>query len=249
MFKEFTPVIKEYLTSEYPQEGCGLIVKYAGFVPCENIADTPTKRFQISRKIKKEYEGRILAVIHSHPDGLQCPSASDMWGQMETQIPWGIARTMAQGCGDLFWYGDQVKKAPLVGRGFRHGVTDCYGLIRDWYAEAKNIKLKDFPRNWQWWQSESQNLYEDNLKKGGFRKLLSKEKPQIGDICYLKIRSKVVNHAAVLTEPGIILHHFGGVASEYEPTKLSVREPVGRWQKYIECWIRLHEAHKPEYIK
>lgn len=250
MLKELEPDIKFYLAAEYPKEGCGLIIdgKSPEFLPCENVADNATKRFQIARKVKENFAGKILAVVHSHADGLRCPSASDMWGQIEMQIPWGIARSTHGGSEDLFWFGDQIKKSLLIGRGFRHGVTDCYSLVRDWYLEEKNIKLKDFPRNWEWWKGAGVNLYESSFPKAGFRKLLPEEKPQIGDLCLMRIRSKVINHAAILIDSELILHHPGG-HREYQPEKLSIQEPIGRWQKYIEYWIRLHEAYQPEIVE
>lgn len=247
MLKAFNSSIKKYLKAQYPNEGCGIIADDK-FIPCLNVADNPTERFQISSSVKEQYRGKIKAVIHSHPDGLQCPSASDMWGQMEMSIPWGIARTSKYECGDLFWFGDQVKKEQLIGRGFRHGVTDCYGLIRDWYAEEKNIRLNDFPRNWEWWKAGNQNLYESEFNKAGFRRLKTDEQPQIGDLCLMMIKSKVINHAGVLIDQNAILHHIGS-SKEYAPDRLSTREPIAKWKKYIEYWIRLHEAFTPEYIE
>lgn len=241
MFEQFQVQIKEHFISEYPKEGCGLIVNEFGFIACPNIADDPEQNFQISRTMQNKYHGDILAVVHSHPDGLRCPSSSDMQTQMEMAISWGIARTTDNHCEDLFWFGDQAKKQPLVGRSFRHGVTDCYALIRDWYYQEKDTRLKDFPRNWNWWKGAKENLYLDNFQKAGFRKLKNGETPEFGDIALMKIRSNVINHAAVLDYEELILHHLGG-ANEYEPDRLSVQEPVGRWQKYIEFWITLDET-------
>ncbi len=252
MFKKLSEDIKKYLISKYPQEGCGLIIgsnnsEVESFLPCQNVADNPTESFQIQRKIRKEYEDKIKGVVHSHPNGLLCPSAADMSCQLDWMVPWGIARTIKDDCSELFWFGDQSDKEKLIGRGFRHGVTDCYGLIRDWYALEKNIRLKDFPRNWRWWKDAGVNLYESCFGKAGFSKLKTSDTPQSGDIALLKIRSKVINHALLLVDQDIIIHHAGG-AREYEPDKLSTREPVGKWQQYIEYWIRLHEAFKPEKI-
>ena len=37
---------------------------------------------------------------------------------------------------DVFWWGDKLPRAPLIGRGFRHGIHDCYSLIRDYYGDT-----------------------------------------------------------------------------------------------------------------
>jgi proteasome lid subunit RPN8/RPN11 len=243
VFEKLIPEIKKYLVSEYPREGCGLIVD-GRFIPCLNVAANTKKEFQISRADQKGQQVKIQAVIHSHPDGLRCPSAADMRGQIEMGIPWGIGRTTTENCEDLFWFGDHVPKLPLKGRPFRHGVTDCYGAIRDWHEVFRNIRLKEIPRDWNWWKTSNTKLY-DGFKEAGFRKLTPSENPEIGDLCLMKIHSKVINHAGVLVAPGVILHHLGG-GKEYDPSKLSAQEPIGRWQKLTQYWIRLREDYEPK---
>ena len=71
--------------------------------------------------------------FHSHPDGVGCPSESDMRYQQQLAIPFVV---MVWPLYDCFWWGDQLTPAPLLGRGFRHGVHDCYSLLRDYYVET-----------------------------------------------------------------------------------------------------------------
>lgn len=242
MFQDLQSEIKFYLASEYPKEGCGLIInpKNPAFIPCENVAHDTTKNFQIARKIKDEFQNKIVAVVHSHPEGLRCPSESDMRGQIEMKVPWGIARTIKNTSENLFWFGDQVEKPPILWRGFRHGTTDCYGLIRDWYLEQWEVELQEFPRSWNWWKTPGIDLYSTGFSQAGFKRLSLEETPQIGDLCLMRIRSKVINHAGILIEDNLLLHHPGG-DKEFQPDKLSVKEPIGRWQKHIDYWIR-HES-------
>jgi len=243
MFKELEAEIKKHLLSAYPNEGCGVISKSDGhsrFIPCDNIADDPKTRFQIKKQVTRNLHDATLAVIHSHADGLPCPSAADMRCQIDSGVPWGLAVTGENSCSDLLWFGDQINiKPPLIGRGFCHGVTDCYALIRDWYVIKRGIRLLDFPRDWEWWKT-GQNLYEKNFSKARFRKLLPGESPRVRDLCLIKIRSKYINHAAILVGKETILHHPSGNLAN-DSTRLSIREPIGRWLKHIQYWIRFDD--------
>ena len=239
IFKELEVGIKKHLLDAYPNEGCGVISKSADhswFIPCDNIADDTKTRFQIKRQYTRNLHDVTLAVVHSHAGGLHCPSAADMRCQIDSGVPWGLAVTGENSCSDLLWFGDQAEIRPLIGRGFCHGVTDCYALIRDWYLLKRGIRLPDFPRDWEWWKTD-ENLYEKNFSKAGFRKLTNNETPGFSDLCLIKIRSKYINHAAVLIGNETILHHPSGNLAN-DSTRLSIREPIGRWLKHIQYWIR-----------
>lgn len=256
MFDDLISEIQEYFLSKYPAEACGIIIEQSVpiFVRCINIVPISEKncRFEIGSADLRKYEN-LLAVIHSHPDGLRCPSARDMECQMETAVPWGIVRIVKNpGARNAicaaeapFWFGDQMPRTSLIGRSFRHGVTDCYALIRDWYREKRRILLKNVPRDWNWWKNNPETaLYEKNFKSAGFRMLQSDETPSEGDLAFFRLHSSVINHAAVLCEPGIILHHFCG-NSEYSPDRLSIREPIGRWLRHVQYWVRYEvEDHR-----
>ena len=92
------------------------------------------------------------------------------------------------------------------------------------------ITLPDFPRDNDWWRS-GEDLYSANFEEAGFRAMTPEEQPENGDVALIIVpRSNVVNHAAVYLGGGLILHHLYN--------RLSVREPVGRWQRHIVRWIR-----------
>lgn len=228
--------IRRHALNCYPQESCGLVLEGFGYYPCKNIADDPENTFFISAKEQLEAEklGKILAIVHSHPDGPDHPSESDMRQQVASGLPWGIICSFAKGCLKTVWFGDKSEKAPLIGRGFRHGVTDCYALIRDWYLLENNICLNEFPRNWSWW-NEKQNLYLEGFTKASF--IPVNDDPQIGDVFFAQIRSNVPNHGGIYLGNGLILHHLAA-REAVDLSRLSVREPVHRWQKYITHWVR-----------
>lgn len=245
MFDKLHKEIKHHLALAYPEEGCGLIVDYNGapiFIACRNVASENRRKiaFKITAETLREHYGKILAIVHSHTDGSpRCPSAMDMRQQISSGVPWGICpinRTPPYG--ELFWFGDSVgPRPPLMDRPFRHGVTDCYALIRDWYAVRGTI-LPEIPRDWQWWEKGA-DLYEGSFKNVGFRKLPQGEKLKRGDVCVVGLRSSVAHHAGVLGDNSMLLHHPGG-GREFDPSKRPRLDPLDRWEKHIRFWLR-HE--------
>ena len=56
-----------------PQESCGFVVfdgKKNRYIPCENLAADPIRYFEIAPEdfIAAEEAGKIVALVHSHPD-------------------------------------------------------------------------------------------------------------------------------------------------------------------------------------
>lgn len=223
--------IRAHALEEYPREACG-VVKEGRYVPTKNVADDPENTFQIHPNAMRGAE----AVIHSHPDWYPVPSQTDMEHQIRTAMPWGVIATDGAVCGDLVWFGDQVEREPLVGRRFVHGVTDCYGLIRDWYLLERGVTLPDFPRNWEWWL-KGQSLYLDHFADAGFRRLEQQETPQTGDVAFATLRSKIPNHAGVLLDGGLLLHHLTG-AKPIDKERVSRRDPITRYNRFINFWVR-----------
>ena len=170
MFSE--DVIKaaqQHAIDSYPRESCGLVVA-GGYIACENVAADPTKTFVIADAVSLKYAGRIQGVLHSHCNGPPWPSSSDMRQQIATNVPWGVIATDGIQAWGPWWWGDQVPIAPLIGREFRHGITDCFALGRDWFRPVKGITMRDQPRDWNWWCT-GQNLYLDGFKERGFKEI------------------------------------------------------------------------------
>lgn len=228
--------IKAHALDQYPNESCGFIVDEE-YISFDNLADKPKESFVIQPEAWAKYSqhGTIKAVVHSHPDGPDCPSEADMRQQVATDIPWGIICTNGEQTTEPFWFGDDAPKAPLIGRGFRHGVTDCYSQIRDYYLLERKITLPEFPRDWEWWL-EDQDLYQDGFAIAGF-KLINESEVKEGDVFLAQVRSKVPNHGGVYLGNGLGLHHLTG-ALAVDMTRLSVREPINRWNKFITHWLR-----------
>lgn len=215
------------------EEICGVIIDgQPVFLP--NAAVDKQTNFLIN-EMPEEAE----AVFHSHPGGPFHPSLLDMKQQYATMLPWAIACTHKKH-NEVFWFGDGVPKLPLIGRPFRHGVTDCYELVRDFYKQVHDIDLPHVPRDWSWWD-DSQSLYEDHLTASGFVPIEFAD-VQPGDGVLLTIRAKTPNHAAIYIGDGLMLHHLGATHG-YDPTRLSVVEPIARWTPFITKVVTL-ENHQ-----
>lgn len=235
MFDEYSLKIKQEAIKAYPEEAVWLITKN-GCKRVNNISPTPTKTFKVSKQeMTKAMASGLLAVVHSHPDFPDCPSESDMKGQMATNVTWGIVATDGETATEIRWWGNGVDPSPLIGRGFCHGINDCYGLIRDYYKSELGIRLIDFPRDWEWWLN-GKDLYQDGIIPAGFRRIEQSE-AMTGDMWIAQIRSPVPNHAGILLENGLGLHHPCST-NPVDPTRLSIREPIGRWLPHITLWLR-----------
>lgn len=235
MFSEHLEQIQREAVERFPEEAVWLIT-VTGCRLVDNVAQEPEQFFEVRPKdVAKALAEGLLAVVHSHTSGEHAPSAADMKGQASSGVPWGLVITDGKSCSDAVWWGDCLEPRPLIGRGFRHGVSDCYALVRDYYREHRGVVLKDFPRDWEWWKT-GLDLINDGIIPAGF-KVISAEDARPGDVWAAQIRSDVPNHTGVLLEDGLALHQPGANKAS-DPYKLSIREPVSRYQHFITHWLR-----------
>jgi cell wall-associated NlpC family hydrolase len=219
--------MQAHAEAEYPRECVGVVVD-GSYRPENNTHPTPETHFKIDdARLAELVLQPLQAIVHSHPDQPAHPSEADMRQQLATNVPWGIVPVVQGHAGIPFFWGTGVPVPELVGRPFRHGVTDCYSMIRDWYRLERNIVLPDYARSWEWWNTGG-NLYDEYFADAGFAPIHGD--PEIGDVFLSQIRSPVTNHAGIYIGEGLILHHL--------TDRLSRREPVYGWQKFITRWIR-----------
>ena len=222
----------EHAKAETPRESCGLILDDA-YVPCPNIADDPIRSFQIDggTMVLARQSGRLRAVIHSHPDGPACPTRTDMAYQAEGEVPWGIVALNPVHGAELFFFGERLPVAPYEGRVFRHGVADCYALVRDWYRQERALALPLTPRDPGWWDL-GQDVIEANLGQFAFDALGPEEELEIGDVPLFQVAATVINHTGVYLGHGLVLHHLSN--------RLSRIDVLGPWrQKFHRKTMRL----------
>ncbi|WP_029311609.1 NlpC/P60 family protein [Acidiphilium angustum] len=230
--------IQQDAIERYPQESCGAVTP-DGYVALPNKALKPELAFDCAADCAEmQMKGDLIAVVHSHVHDNPGPSAFDMRSQMSMEVPWGIVLTDGKRVGQVYFWGDTLPVAPLIGRDFRHGPSgtdhkgDCYALIRDYYRVERGVMLPEGPRDDNWWlqaDHAENNLYLDNFERAGFRKIEPTE-PRVGDLILCAVRSPVPNHGAVYVGGGLMIHHVSG--------RLSQKVPVAPWQKFIRLWLR-----------
>ncbi|WP_421793504.1 C40 family peptidase [Hydrocarboniphaga effusa] len=81
--------------AELPREACGLVVEIAGqavYRPCRNVATSPADTFEIEPEefVSAEDEGRVLAVVHSHPHATPGASEDDVAECRRSRLPWFV---------------------------------------------------------------------------------------------------------------------------------------------------------------
>lgn len=215
---------EKHARAQFPREACGLVIVKRGrrvYVPCENAAATPEDHFVIPPEefARAEEMGEVIGVFHSHPNATTQPSSADLYACNASGVAWHILSLP-----DGEWYSWSPKDSlttPLYGREFAHGSCDCYGFVRDWYAQELGIELVDPPREDEWWR-KGQNLYVDNFAAEGWY-AVTDGKPQRGDVILMQVLSNVPNHAAVYLGDDVIGHHLYG--------RLSAREVYGGYYK------------------
>lgn len=222
------------------QEICGIVTACpsAGdgyrYHRIANSASDPARHFHIDPAALAGLPPAV-AVVHSHPAGPPWPSAADLSQAQADDLAWGIAVPSGRPHAGVFWFGGDLA-ASLTDRGYRHGVTDCYALVRDWYRDRHGILLIDRPREWQWWQGEG-DLYSAYFGQSGFGRLPAEAELQVGDVALAAVLGARLNHALIHVGDGLVLHHPAG-RDGYDPSRLPRTEPALRWRRYIRFWAR-----------
>lgn len=255
MFEEHRTAILEHAQQVAPEECLGVV--YDGrYIPLKNVAPDPEKNFLMSSEDMEEYclDGKLEAVVHSHvgqvieqEDGTELvlqydgPSKADMTQQQEMGLPWVIAHFNPHtGVWSMFDFGDHCLDLPILERPFRHGVEDCYSLIRKWWWQNRGVKLDEFPRDDYWWVSPdgeqpAEDMYMEGFQSQGFERIFPNSPADLeeGDVfLQMLLTNERYNHGGVYVGNGLIAHHPPGTA------RLSHETPVGPVFRRVNVWLR-----------
>ena len=192
-----------------PKEAVGLVLNIRGkqrYYPCRNLSMTDHQCFIIDPEdyVKADNTGEIVAIFHSHPVNPPTPSQADKVSCEDCGLPWYIVNPITKQWAYLEPTG---YKAPLLGRQWGWGITDCWSLVRDWYKEEKNIKLKDYQRPTTPQEFLDDPLFESYAWRTGFRELRNDEKLENGDVLLMSIMPPTLNHVALFFD-GDVIHHL-----------------------------------------
>ena len=217
-----------------PKESCGLLLNIKGkerYFPCRNLSMTAFQCFIIDPEdyIKADNTGDIIAVVHSHPVTPPVPSQSDKVACEQSGLVWHIVNPKTESWGYLEPSG---YKAPILGREWAWGVTDCYTLVRDWYKEKLNINLIDWHRPTTLEDFNKDPMFEKCAEKTGFKELSPDEKLIDGDLLFMSIFSHNLNHVAIFIN-GDVLHHLADRLSCIEPYSEWLLKCTGKRLRYV----------------
>ena len=206
--------------NERPKESVGLLINKKGkkvYVPCNNESnDFDSFILNPKEYLDAEKQGEIIGIVHSHPKTPPIASQADKVSCEQTDLPWHIVNPNTEQWGYTEPCG---YKAPILGREYVWGITDCWSLVVDWYKEEKKIDLKDWQRPTKE-EFEQNPMFEKCAEATGFRELEPNEKLENGDLLFMSILGNGLNHVAIFVD-GDVLHHLSD--------RLSCKEPYNEW--------------------
>jgi len=207
--------IKEHALREKPKECCGLLIENENeeeVHPCKNSSEKPSLHFSIR---PHDYafaskRGKIKAVYHSHNSDNEKFSVNDMFNSRSHCVDYILYNTVK----NTFSFFDYKKnKTFLYNRIFKIGESDCYTIIKEYYADL-GIKLEGENTFGNEWYKKNPHLIGQlfNLNKNNPNLPImelppSSELKEHDVIVFEFIKGAGPNHVAVYLGDGTMIHH------------------------------------------
>ena len=228
--------------AEHPREACGLVAIVKGrerYFPCHNRAADASEMFILDPDdyAATEDTGQITEVFHSHPYSAATASEADRVGCEKSGLPWSICNP------DLNTW-DYIEpcgfRAPLVGREWVWGLTDCWALVRDWYTE-NGIPIRDWERPIDPRDFERAPFFDDCWQEAGFTRITEDDDLRRGDAVLLSLNSPGLDHVGVYVGDQLLLHHLRGRLSSCDLYGGWLQKCTGKVLRHYD-WTKLQRA-------
>jgi cell wall-associated NlpC family hydrolase len=200
MTEELKAQFSAYAKQEAPKEAIAYVVKDGEKMRLQFVPNThrePNAYFELHPKY---WINDALSLVHSHPNKSAKPTKVDQVMCEEMGIPWHIY-SLAKDTWEFIT--PSGYQAPLSGREFVWGVFDCYGAVRDFYAQKLKIKLPNFYRPWKFWDQKL-DLFNQYAEEGGFKRVTDLK---VYDLILMSIHADVPSHCGVFVQNNLIYHH------------------------------------------
>lgn len=217
--------IRNYLLSTYPEEGCGVLISNKSKIfwkPCDNVALDRMTGFYLDphQYSKALFQGKLVAVVHSHPNSSSTLSAIDKENARLIGVPYLVISI--PNTSDISIFYPEKFWEDLLGKEYSFGTNDCLQTAISFY-EKFGIKLKERDTYIDdWWLKGIDYFTDTYIEQWGFSKVANLS---IGSFITFSVNSDIPNHCGVYLGDNYFLHH--------SESRLSCREPIARWYKYI----------------
>ena len=150
--------ITRHLESEYPNEGCGLLLNDGRYIPCENqMAQSPRPEiaavnFSIDVNTYLKYARQLAGIVHSHAIAEDAadyvfsgPSIADQKHQKATGVDWHVYLIQAGSCVDHYVFNANYFDLDSA---YRTGIADEFSVIEHFceqqYMQRENQSIKNY---------------------------------------------------------------------------------------------------------
>ena len=218
----------------WPNEVCMAVYTDETFEVLANVHEKPHESFRLSlldtdRLTRAYAAGKLLAFLHSHPEGNAEPSDRDYQSQLGRERGkgqgWTYGIVAVRGANGIVtsvdypeFFGDAVDRGELVGRPYLWGIRDCFHIVRDYY-KAQGIYVPDVPRirdrmiypegTWQ------RRFFSHWIGETGFVEV-DRQQRQPGDAFTFAVESLEPDHCGIYLGEARYLHHAIDKASEID---------------------------------